>query len=269
MLPIVGSSPRVRGTRASATKPTAPESVHPRVCGEHDAGLLQAFSCDGSSPRVRGTPSASPPRPCRAAVHPRVCGEHAAGLAWESARRGSSPRVRGTRQLEQMNRSTNRFIPACAGNTSAGRPSASRAARRFIPACAGNTAVAATDRAASNGSSPRVRGTRRRTPIRGVATTVHPRVCGEHHTGFAGWCLGAGSSPRVRGTRRMTPRHRRHNRFIPACAGNTAKDGCASTSSAVHPRVCGEHAVVSGQNGVAAGSSPRVRGTRQSNTERN
>ena len=72
---LIGPSPRVRGTRrkprrgyparrsipacAGNTVPVAMtannSSVHPRVCGEHPAAVVQAWINNGPSPRVRGT----------------------------------------------------------------------------------------------------------------------------------------------------------------------------------------------------------------------
>ena len=158
-------------------------TVHPRVCGEHNAMRLFQSSTPGSSPRVRGTlccpnpdflwnrfipacagnTSSGSPKTSTQTVHPRVCGEHTAGPVTSYRRPGSSPRVRGT--LPQV------LFPATAG--------------RFIPACAGNTW----------------------TSIRIIKNlSVHPRVCGEHR--MKGRSIGeqAGSSPRVRGTLWM-PQH--------------------------------------------------------------
>ena len=81
-------------------------------------------------------------------------------------------------------------------------------ANRFIPAWAGNTTILGGTVAARS------------------ASTVHPRVGGEHCYGRARFV------------------HRRHVRFIPAWAGNTA------TNLPVHRRY------------ALSGSSPRGRGTR-------
>ena len=70
-----------------------------------------------------------------------------------------------------------------------------------------------------------------------------------------------GSSPRVRGTRAGQPIAQLHRRFIPACAGNTARRGRQRACPAVHPRVCGEHLRSTQQAPSGGGSSPRVRGT--------
>ena len=133
----------------------------------------------GSSPRVRGTP----PRPFRRATgrriiparagnaagayiidprtadHPRACGERQTASAYTVTVDGSSPRVRGTRR---------------AGGLSHGR-------RRIIPARAGNALRA-----------------RSRSP----ACPDHPRACGERPSSCFGPMSNVGSSPRVRGTRR-------------------------------------------------------------------
>ena len=53
-----------------------------------------------------------------------------------------------------------------------------------------------------------------------------------------------GSSPRVRGTRRQLGRQEANCRFIPACAGNTSERRAGRSRTTVHPRVCGEHAIV-------------------------
>ena len=108
-----------------------------RVCGEHAHGVWCLARPVGSSPRVRGTLhrlgghyyllrfipacagntvslfSAS----VTLAVHPRVCGEHGFALQCQRNACGSSPRVRGTRFSVLPRPASDRFIPACAGNT--------------------------------------------------------------------------------------------------------------------------------------------------------
>ena len=262
-----------------ATRTPRTTTVHPRVCGElYDIqGAVRVRV--GSSPRVRGTPrfqgaflrrgrfipacagNSGVPMSAfdLASVHPRVCGELSLGGRWRLLGRGSSPRVRGTQQRRIGCVRRHRFIPACAGNSSA-RSTATygstvhprvcgeldvqrggdRRVERFIPACAGNS-------------------WRGRSKM--LMSTVHPRVCGELAT-----CRGlirevdgssprvrgtpcrcrrraetpAGSSPRVRGTRVASQSRRRHEWFIPACAGNSPSPSCSVSVHSVHPRVCGE-----------------------------
>ena len=124
---------------------------------------------------------------------------------------GSSPPARGTRRPWPLSSGDDRFIPACAGNTSSmtrkrpwfipehcsivgvsHRIGSSPPARgtpdpvvhhsrsgRFIPACAGNTVRC-------------LRGRR--------GTSVHPRLRGEHNIVWSTASRHAGSSPPARGT---------------------------------------------------------------------
>ena len=136
-----GSSPRVRGTRSVDKGTEGCKRFIPACAGEHCLACLSVYVPFGSSPRVRGTldlsfgvctllrfipacagnthPPAQMVRP--AAVHPRVCGEHGASSPATSLRQGSSPRVRGTQHYDREGTARFRFIPACAGNTQAGR----------------------------------------------------------------------------------------------------------------------------------------------------
>ena len=50
-------------------------------------------------------------------VHPRVCGEQKPVAITASAGSGSSPRVRGTENGHLIDQRGQRFIPACAGNS--------------------------------------------------------------------------------------------------------------------------------------------------------
>ena len=196
---MIDSSPRVRGTHPAEPRPPGQvrfiparagntmqssacagcSAVHPRACGEHaDVGFRLAHAL-GSSPRVRGT--------------------HSWRLATCRGDSGSSPRVRGTRLSLDHRSGEFRFIPARAGNTQiapaeqerptvhprvCGEHKAHRIVigRQFIPARAGNMRrspcqagpAAVHPRACGEhhnrllhlrsgcGSSPRVRGTRRR-----------------------------------------------------------------------------------------------------------
>ncbi len=90
----IGSSPRVRGTRdhradvAARVRfipacagntvvvhvPVRRKSVHPRVCGEHEARLDLGVQRIGSSPRVRGTRQANAARLARNRFIPACAG---------------------------------------------------------------------------------------------------------------------------------------------------------------------------------------------------
>ncbi len=132
-----GSSPRVRGTpeviiEICATTRFIPAcagnttrrkarvlaiSVHPRVCGEHGNVILQYFVKFRFIPACAGNTAKTKTKLLTCSVHPRVCGEHIGCTLYIINRYGSSPRVRGTHLTRCINSITNRFIPACAGNT--------------------------------------------------------------------------------------------------------------------------------------------------------
>ena len=74
------------------------------------------------------------------------------------------------------------------------------------------------------------------------SVTVHPHGCGEHLQAIEN----PGSSVR----------------FIPTGVGNTVSGSGKKASKTVHPHGCGEHGHRRKKRSTAAGSSPRVWGTR-------
>ncbi len=135
--PVIGSSPRVRGTLTARRLSRLPKRFIP--------------ACAGNACRsVRG--AATVP------VHPRVCGERLDGGGTPRAFAGSSPRVRGTLSLLAMLALRDRFIPACAGN--ARRCAAPRRSSPVHPRVCGERPGRRSGFVAAIGSSPRVRGTR-------------------------------------------------------------------------------------------------------------
>ena len=109
----------------------------------------------------------------------------------------------------------------------------------IIPACAGSTQVRL-----------------RRRPW----TEDHPRMCGEHRSGFNALFFLTGSSPHVRGARGRTSFPSRFQGIIPACAGSTGRGSCAWCPPRDHPRMCGEHSRSFPVTWTPQGSSPHVRG---------
>ncbi len=196
LLPVSGSSPRVRGDLvrvqpeplaqglipACAGRPTYthypmdPSGAHPRVCGATKTNPPSPGGAVGSSPRVRGDPTARQPSGARSALipacagrphcwtarrdpvraHPRVCG---ATSPWRPVRtwpQGSSPRVRGDLDGAALDHGRWGLIPACAG-----RPHARTAVpriRRAHPRVCGATEGLPVRSMPDWGSSPRVRG---------------------------------------------------------------------------------------------------------------
>ena len=213
------------------------------------------------------------------AVHPRVGGEHTHLLQLIGDDIGSSPRGRGTPRRSRLPTQISGFIPAWAGNTI--RSHLACMAVAVHPRVGGEHINAARAHLGIVGSSPRGRGTLGRGEKAGRVTrfipawagntvfdcavhfakSVHPRVGGEHfHLCHAGQAS-PGSSPRGRGTHAMRGVIGVIGRFIPAWAGNTARTPTPPRSTAVHPRVGGEHKTWKKQTPKHGGSSPRGRGT--------
>ena len=229
------------------------------MCGEHRVGLECVFLEEGSSPHVRGAlrlfrfpldltgiiPACAGStirlagRSMCSRDHPRMCGEHQRGVRDPRTALGSSPHVRGARLERDENPSGSGIIPACAGSTD--RVGAAGSLVGDHPRMCGEHITPNPFANAVLGSSPHVRGAL----IQGIVlhcplgiipacagstqvrlrrrpwTEDHPRMCGEHRSGFNALFFLTGSSPHVRGARKDSPLRRCHSGIIPACAGST------------------------------------------------
>ena len=213
-----------------------------------------------------------------ATVHPRACGEHEGDFDRLGNTSGSSPRMRGALRQVADKRHRHRFIPAHAGSTP---PIRQRSARYSVhPRACGEHRPILLTMLLCLGSSPRMRGARRRItnmdrvrrfiPAHAGSTEVtqdgifhgpvHPRACGEHSAAvsFARWF--PGSSPRMRGALPYQFSDLLLRRFIPAHAGSTVRCADGRQDQAVHPRACGEHCTMTRPMRTVVGSSPRMRG---------
>ena len=202
---VQGSSPRMRGTHVLSRAaddlhgliPTyagntghytvrgGVHGAHPHVCGEHTGEVRLSFAHLGSSPRMRGTPRIrhatdgfagliptyagntcmreSHPRTSRA--HPHVCGEHPQPSPGRGLGGGSSPRMRGTQKFLTQNPAGRGLIPTYAGNTVLTEEH--QKLHRAHPHVCGEHSRKSLSSCRVAGSSPRMRGTRRRPhPIR-------------------------------------------------------------------------------------------------------
>ena len=110
----------------------------------------------------------------------------------------------------------------------------------LIPTCAGKT--------------PRIR-------LRPPATRAHPHMCGENMGLTLSMRRTRGSSPRVRGKRLADRLRDASLALIPARAGKTRRTPARCRRRWAHPRACGENGMELVRAILAAGSSPRVRGT--------
>ena len=191
---------------------------------------------------------------------------------------GSSPRVRGKRYRRCQMCEWFGLIPARAGKTRCPQPGPGSAGAH-PRACGENVEVECLAENAG-GSSPRVRGKRRRCdhhqhrrgliPARAGKTLVvnhpdfpdraHPRACGENLMMSRSAVPTFGSSPRVRGKPDPVLEHVRPRRLIPARAGKTASSPRIVRPRRAHPRACGENISSRASIWSVCGSSPRVRG---------
>ncbi len=94
-----------------------------------------------------------------------------------------------------------------------------------------------------------------------LATSGHPRACGERLGSYSDLGLCGGTSPRVRGTEAAANLQRQFGRDIPARAGNGHTALTELRTMAGHPRACGERSLRKLPKHRAGGTSPRVRGT--------
>ena len=254
---VEGSSPRVRGKRVHSQKFIKAVRLIP--------------ACAGKTPRRRA-------RRRPGGAHPRVCGENMSLGRYPHGGPGSSPRVRGKHLPSALPHRPVRLIPACAGKTRLdAHPSSSR---RAHPRVCGENVSPRRAACARTGSSPRVRGKRRRCPAarqrpglipacagktcsRARApsrASAHPRVCGENEIPGQLKRPTQGSSPRVRGKPADRELSGKWSGLIPACAGKTPGAAAPRRGSRAHPRVCGENPRRPSTPCAPTGSSPRVRG---------
>ena len=187
--------------------------------------------------------------------------------------------MRGTHGNTGVNGHRIGIIPAYAGNTD--EVDGARFRLGDHPRVCGEHDAETFSGLACLGSSPRMRGTRRRNVFRsGVpgiipayagntscarcdwsAKAHHPRVCGEHRSKPCSVRFVMGSSPRMRGTQCRLAMNNGPTGIIPAYAGNTIVSKCDKITERDHPRVCGEHTTEPACGRWSTGSSPRMRGT--------
>ena len=156
---VMGSSPRVRGSPISNTRPaynlgiipagagltddhfidTPKNRDHPRGCGAHCPSKRSTHPALGSSPRVRGSHTSirvagryrgiipagagltarSITATTSSRDHPRGCGAHFKADKGYYRKMGSSPRVRGSQLAQRKAQMRDGIIPAGAGLTAA------------------------------------------------------------------------------------------------------------------------------------------------------
>ncbi len=186
--------------------------------------------------------------------------------------------MRGARADDMHHRFPSGLIPAHAGSTP---PTiwGSLCPRAHPRACGEHGAESASG-VDSLGSSPRMRGARKRVCVLslrarlipahagstqpgqclGRRSEAHPRACGEHSMSLLSPDHFRGSSPRMRGALSESRNIGDAGGLIPAHAGSTSKRLPFSSPCRAHPRACGEHSLEALGLMVMRGSSPRMRG---------
>ena len=212
---------------------------HPRIRGEHVAGVARDDLGLGSSPHTRGAPPPGADKISQLRIipayagstlsgalghraprdHPRIRGEHQAVLLAGEDRPGSSPHTRGAPRDATQALGVGRIIPAYAGSTVRVRR-----------------------------GDPRARD--------------HPRIRGEHHLRVVLVGPVAGSSPHTRGALVVGRVVARDPRIIPAYAGSTRRSRGCPDRRPDHPRIRGEHPRRRKPPRSPSGSSPHTRGAR-------
>ena len=192
----------------------------------------------------------------------------------------TTPRVRGKPWPCEGPRMPGRYNPACAGKTS--RPSPSRGKRLIQPRVCGENFSLQQRKEHHPDTTPRVRGKHflgvdtehtsgynpacagktRRTRRYSGKRQIQPRVCGENARSRLPSATRRDTTPRVRGKRGIRARHVSPFRYNPACAGKTRGEPRGRPACQIQPRVCGENFVCSACFGANHDTTPRVRGKR-------
>ena len=206
-------------------------------------------------------------------------GEHSWDGIVSKKGRGSSPHARGTHDGRIAGRYRDGIIPACAGNTII--TVLTNNGERDHPRMRGEHTIESANKDTASGSSPHARGTRQAgtanvfrpgiipacagntafSSLARLSNWDHPRMRGEHTRGFSLPKISRGSSPHARGTLAGIGHLRPQPGIIPACAGNTEQTDAAKVIWRDHPRMRGEHCVMSWLVLLSMGSSPHARGT--------
>ena len=186
--------------------------------------------------------------------------------------------MRGKRHCILRQGDGDRNIPAYAGKTNTENRSVLHTAEH--PRVCGENLTCVVYKDNSAGTSPRMRGKRRRWPhelhwCRNIPAYAgktygvdgrhenlpeHPRVCGENSLSPNLFHNLIGTSPRMRGKLRGWPPDTQRHRNIPAYAGKTGYAPVISSNIWEHPRVCGENLFRLFLSRILVGTSPRMRG---------
>ena len=209
-------------------------------------------------PAYAGSTRAPCAAPSRTPDHPRIRGEHISCSRFVPAIMGSSPHTRGARVGRNGGRPKNGIIPAYAGSTRGSKRG--EAEEWDHPRIRGEHLLTCRLILELAGSSPHTRGARRRRANPTSGMRDHPRIRGEHRLAELREGPRGGSSPHTRGARMDELINGLTGRIIPAYAGSTVDRRHCCSGTWDHPRIRGEHILVTSLQCLLYGSSPHTRG---------
>ena len=154
-----GLIPAYAGSTGRKNAPIFYERAHPRLRGEHVAGVFLQLVAVRLIPAYAGSTLSGHISPESTGAHPRLRGEHASRASVTTLTLGSSPLTRGARLQPVEAVDADGLIPAYAGSTHITTPSPPSPGAH--PRLRGEHDVQVTDSAAWEGSSPLTRGARR------------------------------------------------------------------------------------------------------------
>ena len=173
--------------------------------------------------------------------HPRIRGEHSSPTSTRKTTTGSSPHTRGAQMADAHVSRHGQDHPRIRGEHHGSKRGEAEECR-IIPAYAGSTRIS-------------------RDPC--GASRDHPRIRGEHAAFASQVAKTKGSSPHTRGARFFGGVLLDAAGIIPAYAGSTPRRPGRRPSGSDHPRIRGEHRMLSPGGVFSAGSSPHTRGARE------
>ena len=191
--------------------------------------------------------------------HPRLRGEHTQCYFNAQHCVGSPPPTRGTLFFFMPIQLKFRITPAYAGNTILGEILCRQV--RDHPRLRGEHVARQDSLIKETGITPAYAGNTAIINIHIIVFQDHPRLRGEHLDFFRYVIKHIGSPPPTRGTLIITVYIQRQARITPAYAGNTLLNLPMNLIVWDHPRLRGEHTILTKQEQLKMGSPPPTRGT--------
>ena len=280
VLPWTGSSPHTRGAQPGRPSPAPIPRIipayagstdvfplagdivpdHPRIRGEHGSTGRRTAGANGIIPAYAGSTWRGGRRSGRRTDHPRIRGEHGFDRSVGKRYMGSSPHTRGALASDVERAVIAGIIPAYAGSTV--YMSILAAAISDHPRIRGEHGIDVLGRKVAGGSSPHTRGAQWAGWGPGSEVGIIPAYAGSTDSRIRIASSRPGSSPHTRGARRPRPTGARGRRIIPAYAGSTPEPRPSAPPPSDHPRIRGEHDIITATGCRPWGSSPHTRGAR-------